>query len=83
MKEKSVWIFMILIFAGIIFGGLLGEIAGEVEFLKWLAYGKDFGITEPFLLDLSVLKLSFSIMFDLNVASVIGILLAIFIYRKI
>jgi hypothetical protein len=83
MREKSLWVFLILIFAGIIFGGLLGEIAGEVEFLKWLAYGKNFGLTDPFVLDLSVLKLSFSIMFDLNVASIIGILLAVYIYRKI
>jgi hypothetical protein len=83
MREKSLWVFLILIFAGIIFGGLLGEIAGEVEFLKWLSYGKNFGLTDPFVLDLSVLKLSFSIMFDLNVASVIGILLAVYIYRKI
>jgi hypothetical protein len=83
MREKGFWIFMILIFSGIILGGLLGQIATQVEFLKWLGYGESFGLTEPFILDLSILKLSFSIMFDLNVASIIGILLAIFIYRKI
>lgn len=83
MKGKNSWLFFILLFSGIIFGGLLGQLASQISFLSWLAYGQSFGLTEPFVLDINILKLSFSIMFDLNIASIIGILIAIFVYRKI
>lgn len=83
MREGKTWLFWILLFSGIIFGGLLGELAREVSFLSWMSYGQSFGLEQPFVLNLGILNLSFSIMFNLNVASIIGVLLAIFIYRKV
>lgn len=83
MGEKRFWIFLIFLFAGIILGGLLGELAAGVPALAWLAYGKTFGLTEPLVLDLGVLQVSFKIMFDLTVASIIGIIVAIIIYKSI
>lgn len=83
MRDSRFWLFLIFLFSGIILGGLLGELAKSVSFLEWLGYGKSFGITEPFVLDVCVFKLSFSIVFELNVASIIGILGAVLIYRKI
>ena len=82
MGNSKVWIFWLFLFAGIILGGLLGELAAGVPALSWLAYGKSFGLTEPFVLDLSVLELSFRFLVHLNVASVIGILVAVIIYKK-
>ncbi|MBQ9280291.1 MAG: DUF4321 domain-containing protein [Clostridia bacterium] len=82
MRDKRFWIFLIFIFAGIILGGLLGELASHVSALSWLAYGKTFGLTEPVVLDLSVLELTFKIVFQLNVASIIGIIVAIIIYKS-
>ena len=83
MREGRTWLFWIMLFSGILLGGLLGQLANEVPFLSWLAYGQSFGLEQPFVLDLGILNLSFGIMFDLNVASIIGVLLSIFIYRKI
>ena len=83
MREGKAWLFWILLFAGIIFGGLLGQLAQNVSFLSWMSYGQSFGLEQPFVLDLGVLHLTFAVMFNLNIASIIGILLAIFIYRKI
>lgn len=83
MSDKRFWLFLIFLFSGIILGGLLGELAANVSWLSWLAYGKSFGLTEPFLLDISILKVSFSMMVNLNVASIIGIIIAIIIYKKI
>mgnify|MGYP003296835354 CR=1 FL=1 len=80
MRDTRFWLFLIFLFSGIILGGLLGELAANVS---WLGYGKSFGLTEPLVLDICVLKLTFSILFELNVASIIGILLAVFCYRKI
>lgn len=82
MGDKRFWVFLIFLFSGIIFGGLLGELANNVSYLSWLAYGKTFGLAEPVILDINVLKVSFSFLFQLNVASIIGILIAIFVYKK-
>ena len=83
MRDTRFWLFLIFLFSGIILGGLLGELAKSVPYLEWLGYGKSFGLTEPVVLDICVLKLTFSILFELNIASIIGILLAVFFYRKI
>ncbi len=83
MSEKRFWVFLIFLFSGIILGGLLGELAANVSFLSWLAYGKSFGLTEPLVLDISILQISFKFLVQLNVASIIGILIAILVYRKI
>lgn len=83
MKDTRFWLFLIFLFSGIIIGGLIGDISKTVPYLSWLGYGKSFGLTDPLVLDISVLKLTFSIMFELNVASVIGILTSVFVYRKV
>mgnify|MGYP002627268012 FL=1 len=83
MKDTRFWLFLIFLFSGIIIGGLIGDLAKTVPYLEWLGYGKSFGLTEPLKLDISVLQISFSIMFELNIASVIGILTAVLIYRKV
>ena len=83
MHSGKTWFFWILLFSGIILGGLLGELATQVSFLSWLGYGQTFGLTEPLQLDIGVLNLSFGFVFKLNVASIIGILISVFAYRKI
>ena len=83
MHSGKTWLFWILLFSGIILGGLLGELAAQVSFLSWLSYGQTFGLTEPLQLDVGVLNLSFRFLFKLNVASIIGILLSVFAYRKL
>ena len=74
---------MVFILSGLVIGGLLGEIASKVDFLWWLSYGQSFGLSEPLKLDLSIIQLSFSLMFKINIASIIGMAIAIFIYRKV
>ena len=82
-KDKNFWILLIFILSGLVVGGLLGEVASRVDFLWWLAYGQSFGLSEPFKLDLGVIFLSFALMVKINIASIIGMTLAIFIYRKV
>ena len=83
MKEKNIWILLIFILSGLVVGGLLGDLAGKVDFLSWLGYGESFGLTSPLELDLSIIKLTFAVTFKINISSIIGIILAIFIYRKV
>lgn len=82
-REKNIWILIVFILCGIVVGGLLGDLASKVDFLWWLSYGESFGFSTPIKLDLNVIQLTFGLMFKINIASIIGMVLAIFIYRKV
>ena len=81
-RDKSTWIILLFICAGLVIGGLLGEVAAQVDWLSWLAYGQTFGIENPFVLDFNVLSLTFAFALHINIASIIGLAIAIFLYRK-
>lgn len=82
-RDKSIWILIIFILSGLVIGGLLGSLAKQVDGLWWLAYGENFGLTSPLELDLSIITITFGVMFKINIASIIGMAIAIFIYRKV
>lgn len=82
-REKNIWILLVFLLAGLVIGGLLGKLAASVPWLWWLSYEQQFGLETPFILDLSVLKITFGLMVKINIASIIGMVLAIFIYKKI
>lgn len=82
-REKNIWILIVFILSGLVIGGLLGQLASGVEFLWWLAYGQEFGLTSPLVLDLSIIKITFGLQLKINIASIIGVAVAIFIYRKV
>ena len=83
VRDKNIWILILCLLAGLVIGGLLGDIAKNVDFLWWLSYGEEFGLTSPITLDLNVITLTFGLTFKINVASIIGMVIAIFVYRKI
>ena len=82
-KDKNIWILLVYILSGLVVGGLLGQLASNVDWLWWLSYNQTFGLQDPIVLDLSVVSITFALMFRISVASIIGMLLAIFIYKKI
>lgn len=82
-KEKNIWILLLFILAGLVVGGLLGELAKSVDFLWWLGYSQSFGIQTPLVLDLGIVNLTFAFMLKINVASIIGVILSILIYKKV
>ena len=82
-RDKNIWILLVFILSGLVIGGLLGELAVQVDALWWLGYGEEFGLESPIVLDLSLIKVTFALMFKINIASIIGLGLAIFIYRKV
>ena len=82
-KDKNIWILMLFILSGLVIGGLLGELAGQVDFLWWLSYGQSFGLTSPVELNLSIMQITFALMFKINIASIIGLIIAILVYRKV
>lgn len=83
LKDKNIWILLVFILSGLVIGGLLGELASRIDVLWWLAYGETFGLATPITLDLSIIEITFGLLFRINISSIIGMALAIFIYRKI
>lgn len=82
-RDKNIWILLLFILSGLVIGGLLGELASKVDFLWWLGFGESFGLTSPLELDLDIIKITFGMVFKINIASIIGMAIAIFIYKKI
>ena len=76
-------ILIIFLLSGLVIGGLLGDLASKVDWLWWLGFGDEFGLESPIVLDLSILKITFALMLKINIASIIGMGIAIFIYRKV
>lgn len=82
-NDKSKWIFFLVLFCGIVVGGFIGESLGGFQYLTWLDYGVDFGVTPPFGLDLKVITLTLGFTVKISLAGIIGMIISIIIYRKL
>lgn len=82
-RDKNTLIVILFIFAGLVIGGLLGQVASQVDWLSWLSYGQTFGIQNPFVLNMNVLSLTIAFSININIASIIGLAIAIFLYKKL
>lgn len=78
---KNNWALFLLLLAGIVLGGFIGELTKGVSGLGWLNYGQSFGFAEPIVLNLGILVITFGLSIKITIASIIGVLLAILIYR--
>ena len=75
--SKNAWALFLLILAGIVLGGFIGVLAEGVPALSWLSYGQTFGVETPIVLNLGLVVITFG----LTIASIIGVIISIFIYR--
>jgi len=82
-KQKNGWALFLLLLAGIVIGGAIGEWLGTQPYLQWLRYGFTFGIEQPIILNLKVITLTLGIGMKLTIAGLVGMILAIFVYRKL
>ena len=85
-KYKNGWLLLLFIMIGIVIGGLISEVTAGVLGLSWLSYGNTFGINSngnPLVLDLGILVMTFALQITITVASIIGVIAAIVIYRFI
>ena len=83
VRDKSKWVLVVFILSGLVIGGLLGDLASKVDFLWWLGYGQEFGLTSPIELNLSIVQISFAILFKINIASIVGLIIALVIYHRV
>lgn len=82
-KEKNIWVLTIFILCGIVLGSLIGEVVSQIDALWWFGYGDSFGLTSPLILDMGVISLTFAMTFKINIASIVGLAIALFAYKKI
>lgn len=75
--------FILLLLSGIVIGGFLGEYSQQVAYMSWLSFGYTFGINPPFTLDLGIVVLTMGITLKLNIASIVGMIISILIYKKL
>ncbi len=80
---QNVWIFILFLLAGIVLGGFIGSLFSGMPAFSWLAYGSEFGISTPLVLDIGVLNIQFGCTIRFTIAGIIGMILAIFAYRKL
>lgn len=80
-KSKNSWTLFLLLLVGIVVGGFIGSLAGDNSLLYWLNYGQSFGFENPIVLNLGILIITFGLTIKITMASIIGVILAIVIYR--
>lgn len=78
MKRVN-WLLLLLILIGFVIGGFIGTYF-EGTFLN---YGQTFGLTNPVELNLGFIVLTFGLKIQISIASVLGVVISMVIYRFI
>lgn len=77
----SLWF---MIFLGAICGSILGDVIGNnLSILNFLKESYAIGTSTPTVLNLKILSLTLGLNFNINIMTIIGIIMAIILYRKI
>jgi hypothetical protein len=77
---------LLFILIGVVVGGLIADVTAGVPALSWLSYGRTFGINNsgnPLILDLGILVITFALQIRLTIASILGVIIAIIVYKVI
>ena len=77
--KKVNWLFLLLVLIGFVIGGFIGTLF-ENTFLN---YGQTFGLTNPIELNLGFIILTFGLKIQISIASVLGVIISLVIYRFI
>ena len=83
MGRKNFWILLIMLLAGIVLGGFMGQLANGISWLSCLNFGQSFGLDSPLVINFGILVITLGLTIKITMASIIGIAIAIIIYRMI
>lgn len=78
MKRVN-WVLVLLVLIGFVIGGFIGTYFDG----SFLNYGKSFGLSTPIELDLGFILLTFGLKIHITIASVIGVVISLVVYRFI
>lgn len=77
--RKNGWILTLLVLVGFVLGRFIGTLF-EGTFLN---YGQSFGLSSPMVLDLGFIILTFGLTIQITIASVIGVVISLLVYKFI
>lgn len=77
--KKVNWVLVLLVLVGFVIGRFIGTYF-EGTFLN---YGQSFGLSTPVVLDLGFFVLTFGLTIQITIASVVGVVIALVVYRFI
>lgn len=80
--KKTLYV-LLLICIGVVVGTLTANLTGNIAWLSWLSFGREFGLTSPFVLNLGVIAITFAITVNLNISVIIFAVLSLLIGSKI
>ena len=88
VSRKNGVVFTLLMLAGVVIGGFLGYLTRDISWLSWLNYGQEFGLGSPngsgaLQLNIGVIILTFGLSIKISIASIIGVVIAFLIYRRL
>ncbi len=83
MKYKNCWVLLLLMLAGVVLGGFMGDLAKGISWLSWLNVGQSFGVDTPLVVNLGILVITFGINIKITMAGIIGVAAALITYRFI
>lgn len=78
MKRVN-WVLVILVLIGFVIGRFIGTYFDG----SFLNYGQSFGLSSPIELDLGFIILTFGLKIQITIASVIGVIISLVVYRFI
>jgi len=86
-KAESVVVMLAILILGALIGSVIGEVIAALTpdgyVAAIFAKGISPGITPPAILDLKVLTLTLGVTMRINLASVLGIAIALLVYRRL
>lgn len=82
MKGKTTLIQVLVLIIGAVLGGFIAQVTNKIPFLSWLSYGQQMGL-KPTTLDLGFLNLTFGLEVHITIAAIVGLILAVFVLKKL
>ncbi len=77
--KKINWTLILLVLIGFVIGRFIGTYFEGT----WLDYGQAFGMSNPVELDLGFIVLTFGLKIKITIASVLGVVLSLIVYKFI
>ncbi len=87
-NKKSPWVLLLLLLAGAMIGGIVGELLAQNPGMAWIGLGGTKGYRELLafslnpLVDTHAIRLGFDFVLRVNAGSLLGMILGIIIYTR-
>lgn len=81
--NKNAWVLLLLMLSGIVLGSFVATLTQNTSGFSWLSFGQSFGLDSPIVLNLGILVITFGLSIKITIGSILGLLVAGFIYRFI